>query len=80
VELSTYGAYPQLSCCCQVIQRYYVQYLAGYDAVALAQMIQTTSVRSEEDNVILSSICTQISQLSLENVEVPVFINVNCEV
>jgi hypothetical protein len=54
----------------QVIQRYYVQYLAGYDAVALAQMIQTTSVTSEEDNVILSSICTQISQLSLDNVEV----------
>jgi hypothetical protein len=47
-----------------------VQYLAGYDAVALAQMIQTTSVTSEEDNVILSSICTQISQLSLDNVEV----------
>ena len=54
----------------QVIQRYYVQYLAGYDAVALAQMIQTTSVTSEEDNIILSSICTQISQLSLDNVEV----------
>ena len=44
-----------------VIQRYYVQYLAGYDAVALAQMIQTTSVTSEEDNVLLSSICTKIS-------------------
>jgi len=55
----------------QVIQRYYVQYLAGYDAVALAQMIQTTSVTSEEDNVLLSSICTTISQLSVDNVEDP---------
>jgi len=61
---------PKLLILGQVIQRYYVQYLAGYDAVALAQMIQTTSVTSEEDNVILSSICTQISQLSLDNVEV----------
>jgi hypothetical protein len=64
------GTQPKLLILGQVIQRYYVQYLAGYDAVALAQMIQTTSVTSEEDNVILSSICTQISQLSLDNVEV----------
>ena len=55
----------------QVIQRYYVQYLAGYDAVALAQMIQTTSVTSEEDNVLLSSICTKISELSVDHVEDP---------
>ena len=51
-----------------------MQYLAGYDAVALAQMIQTTSVTSEEDNSILSSICTQISQLSVENVEASSFL------
>ena len=55
----------------QVIQRYYVQYLAGYDAVALAQMIQTATLASEEENVILSSICTQISQLTVDNVEDP---------
>ena len=55
----------------QVIQRYYVQYLAGYDAVALAQMIQTATLSSEEENVILSSICTQISQLTVDNVEDP---------
>lgn len=55
----------------QVIQRYYVQYLAGYDAVALDQMIQTTSVTSEEDNVLLSSICKKISELSVDHVEDP---------
>ena len=43
----------------QVLQRYYVQYLAGYDSTALAQMIQTTSVTSEKDNVPLSSIRTK---------------------
>ena len=55
----------------QVIQRYYVQYLAGYDAVALAQMIQIATLTSEEENVILSSICTKISQLTVDNVEDP---------
>ena len=55
----------------QVIQRYYVQYLAGYDAVALAQMIQNTAVTSEEDNVLLFSICQKISELSVDNVEDP---------
>ena len=37
----------------QVIQRYDVQYLAGYDGVALAQMIQTTYVTPEKDNGLL---------------------------
>lgn len=55
----------------QVIQRYYVQYLAGYDAVALAQMIHTATISSEEENIILSSICTQISSLTVDNVEDP---------
>ena len=36
-----------------------MQYLAGYDAAALAQMIQTTTVTSEEDNDQLSSVCTR---------------------
>ena len=58
----------------QVIQRYYVQYLSGYDAVALAQMIQSTAMSSEEENVILSSICTQISSLTVDNVEDPDYV------
>ena len=58
----------------QVIQRYYVQYLSGYDAVALAQMIQSTAMSSEEENVILSSICTQISALTVDNVEDPDYV------
>ncbi|XP_035233837.1 membrane-associated protein Hem-like isoform X2 [Stegodyphus dumicola] len=53
----------------QVIQRYYVQYLAGYDAVALNHMIQNVSVIPEEDSVILSSLCSTISSLSVKQVE-----------
>jgi hypothetical protein len=34
-------------------------------------MIQTTSVTSEEDNVLLSSICKKISELSVDHVEDP---------
>ncbi|KFM78035.1 Nck-associated protein 1, partial [Stegodyphus mimosarum] len=50
----------------QVIQRYYIQYLAGYDAVALNHMIQNVSVIPEEDSVILSSLCSTISSLSVK--------------
>lgn len=51
-----------------------MQYLAGYDAVALAQMIQTATVTSEEDNVLLSSICKKISELSVDNIEDPDYV------
>ncbi|GFV82976.1 membrane-associated protein Hem [Trichonephila clavipes] len=53
----------------QVIQRYYIQYLAGYDAVALNHMIQKVACVPEEDSVILSSICNTISSLSIKQVE-----------
>ena len=43
----------------------------GYDAVALAQMIQAATVTSEEDNLLLSSICQKISELSVDNIEDP---------
>ena len=41
----------------QVIQRYYVQYLSGYDAIALNQCMQGLTHLTEDDSVILSSIC-----------------------
>ncbi|XP_055928903.1 membrane-associated protein Hem-like isoform X1 [Argiope bruennichi] len=53
----------------QVIQRYYIQYLAGYDAVALDHMIQKVVCIPEEDSLILSSICNTISQLNVKQVE-----------
>ncbi|QQP35606.1 Uncharacterized protein FKW44_023877, partial [Caligus rogercresseyi] len=52
----------------QVIQRYYVQYLSGYDAVALNKSMQSLTHISEEDSIILSSICQTISDLTVEQV------------
>ena len=50
----------------QVIQRYYVQYLSGYDAVALKQALQGLQHLSDNDSVILSSVCQTISDVSVD--------------
>eukprot|EP00094_Tigriopus_californicus_P005705 TCALIF_05499-PA protein Name:"Similar to Hem Membrane-associated protein Hem (Drosophila melanogaster)" AED:0.06 eAED:0.06 QI:71/0.83/0.85/1/0.83/0.85/7/245/1120 len=55
----------------QVIQRYYIQYLAGYDAVALKQSMQGLTHMKDDDNVLLSSICQTISDVSVDQVEDP---------
>ena len=55
----------------QVVQRYYVQYLSGYDAIALDQSIQNLNQLPEEDSVVLSSICQTISTLTVDQVEDP---------
>ena len=53
----------------QVIQRYYVQYLTGYDAVALNQLMQNVSMMPEEDSVLLEGVYATISKLSVKQVE-----------
>ncbi|RWS27679.1 membrane-associated protein Hem-like protein, partial [Leptotrombidium deliense] len=53
----------------QVIQRYYVQYLTGYDAVSLNQMMQSVSMMPEEDSVILDAVYNTISNMSVKQVE-----------
>ncbi|XP_067656118.1 nck-associated protein 1-like isoform X1 [Haliotis asinina] len=53
----------------QVIQRYYVQYLMGYDAVYLNQLIQNLAMCPEDESVILSSFYNTISALSVKQVE-----------
>lgn len=53
----------------QVIQRYYVQYLTGYDAVALNQVMQNISMMPEEDSVLVESAYATISNLSVKQVE-----------
>lgn len=53
----------------QIIQRYYVQYLFAYDAIALNQIVQTISMLPEEDSMILETIYTTISELNLKLVE-----------
>lgn len=53
----------------QVIQRYYVQYLVGYDAVALNQIMQNIAMMPEDDSVIIESTHQIISSLSVKQVE-----------
>jgi NCK-associated protein 1 len=50
----------------QVMQRYYVQYLIGYDAISLNQMVQNLQVCPEDESIILSSICNTIQSLSVK--------------
>ncbi|KAK2722427.1 membrane-associated protein Hem-like [Artemia franciscana] len=53
----------------QVLQRYYVQYLSGYDAVALDLELQPLQNLTEEESVILSAMCNTISTLNVRQVE-----------
>lgn len=54
----------------QVVQRYYVQYLVGFDAVQLSQSIQSVygnhQDQQEPSYVILQSIVHTISALSVK--------------
>jgi len=50
----------------QVMQRYYVQYLTGFDAIALNQMVQNLQVCPEDESIILSSICNTIQSVSVK--------------
>lgn len=53
----------------QVLQRYYTQYLCGYDAIALNQLIQEQQGLPEEESVILTSMCNEIGNLSVKQEE-----------
>ncbi|XP_061167133.1 nck-associated protein 1-like isoform X2 [Saccostrea echinata] len=53
----------------QVVQRYYVQYLAGFDSVLLNQLIQNLAHCPEDESVILSSLYNTIAALSVKQVE-----------
>ncbi|XP_013407784.1 nck-associated protein 1-like, partial [Lingula anatina] len=53
----------------QVMQRYYVQFLSGYDAVVLNGLIQTLSVCPEDESMILSSFYNTMTSISVKQVE-----------
>jgi len=53
----------------EVIQRYYVQYMYGYDSVVLNEAVQNLTVCPEDESVILTSIVNTLSQLSIKQVE-----------
>jgi len=50
----------------QVMQRYYVQYLTGFDAIALNQMVQNLQMCPEDESIILSSICNTVQSVSVK--------------
>ncbi|XP_050438959.1 membrane-associated protein Hem [Adelges cooleyi] len=53
----------------QVVQRYYVQYLTGFDVVQLNQTLQSMPGFPEDESVILSSLINMVSNLSVKQVE-----------
>lgn len=53
----------------QVMQRYYVQYLSHFDAIALKLMMQNLNPCAEDETIILSSLCNTITNLSVKQVE-----------
>lgn len=53
----------------QVMQRYYVQYLSGYDAIDLNIRMQNLQVCPEEESIILSSLYNTAANLSVKQVE-----------
>uniref|UniRef100_H2ZNY3 Nck-associated protein 1 n=1 Tax=Ciona savignyi TaxID=51511 RepID=H2ZNY3_CIOSA len=53
----------------EVIQRYYVQYMYGYDSVILNEAVQNLSVCPEDESVIMTSIVNTMTSLSIKQVE-----------
>ncbi|VDI73349.1 NCK-associated protein 1, partial [Mytilus galloprovincialis] len=53
----------------QVLQRYFVQYLSGYDSVLLNQLIQNLAVCPEDESIILSSLYNTVASLTVKQVE-----------
>lgn len=53
----------------QVMQRYYVQYLSGFDSIDLNIRMQSLQVCPEDESVILSSLYNTASSLTVKQVE-----------
>uniref|UniRef100_A0A8C7DFC9 Nck-associated protein 1 n=1 Tax=Oncorhynchus kisutch TaxID=8019 RepID=A0A8C7DFC9_ONCKI len=49
-----------------VMQRYYVQYLSGFDAVVLNELVQNLSVCPEDESIIMSSFVNTMTSLSVK--------------
>uniref|UniRef100_A0A3B5B3D4 NCK associated protein 1 like n=1 Tax=Stegastes partitus TaxID=144197 RepID=A0A3B5B3D4_9TELE len=52
-----------------IVQRYYVQYLAQFDALVLNDTIQNMYVCPEEESVLMSSFVSTLSALSIKQVD-----------
>ncbi|XP_055377265.1 membrane-associated protein Hem [Condylostylus longicornis] len=53
----------------QVMQRYYVQYLSGFDTIDLGQRMQSLQICPDDESVILSSLYNTSSNLTVKQVE-----------
>ncbi|CAD7081544.1 unnamed protein product [Hermetia illucens] len=53
----------------QVMQRYYVQYLSGYDSIDLTVKMQNLQVCPEEESTILSTLYNTASSVNVKQVE-----------
>lgn len=53
----------------QVMQRYYVQYLSGFDAADLNLKMQSMPICPEEESIILSSLHNTVANLTVKQVE-----------
>uniref|UniRef100_A0A8C8F0X5 Nck-associated protein 1 n=1 Tax=Oncorhynchus tshawytscha TaxID=74940 RepID=A0A8C8F0X5_ONCTS len=49
-----------------VMQRYYVQYLSGFDAVVLNELVQNLSVCPEDESIIMSSFVNTMTSLGVK--------------
>lgn len=47
-----------------VIQRYYSQYVTGYDALVLTEIVQSLEGLSEDESTLLSDFCCDISHIN----------------
>uniref|UniRef100_A0A9J2PDS2 Membrane-associated protein gex-3 n=1 Tax=Ascaris lumbricoides TaxID=6252 RepID=A0A9J2PDS2_ASCLU len=52
-----------------VIQRYYSQYISGYDALALTEIVQALEGLTEDEATIMSDFCADIARISQNSVD-----------
>ncbi|EDO45022.1 predicted protein [Nematostella vectensis] len=52
-----------------VLQRYFIQYLSGFDVYMLKQVVQKISICSEDISLIMTSFIDELSSLSVKQVE-----------
>ncbi|VDM37485.1 unnamed protein product [Toxocara canis] len=52
-----------------VIQRYYSQYVSGYDAIALTEIVQSLEGLTEDEATIMSDFCADIARINQNSVD-----------
>lgn len=47
-----------------VIQRYYTQYVHGYDALMLTEIVQTLEGLTDDQSTLLSDFCSDVTRIN----------------